>query len=170
MGATLPRPRSLVDVVGAHEEGGRALSAVGRALAVRGPPQGSLAGPLHDTMLDVMQKPAPSRAHLSAAPDDSAARETTAGSAASAERSAFSDASDALQSHRELSQIWGDEREAVSLALHWAASHTAVATDPKTTARSAADLQDDVGATITEDGIGAARAMALFDEVLLPAT
>lgn len=87
-----------------------------------------------------------------------------------AERSAFSDASDALQSHREPSPIWGDEREAVSIALQWAASHTAVATDPKTTARSAADLQADVGATITADGIGAERAMVLFDEVLLPAT
>src|SRR5690606_4169730 len=60
--------------------------------------------------------------------------------------------------------------EAVSIALHWAASHTTVATDPKTTARSAAELQADVGETITADGIGAARAMELFDQVLLPAT
>src|SRR5699024_1533563 len=68
------------------------------------------------------------------------------------------------------SPVWGDEREAVSLALEWAASHTTVATDPKTTARSAADLQAEVGETITEGGIGAVRAMELFDEVLLPAT
>ncbi|WP_394216183.1 pyridoxal phosphate-dependent decarboxylase family protein [Brachybacterium vulturis] len=111
-----------------------------------------------------MQKPAPSRRPLTTDPDASA------GPAASAERNAFSAASDALQSHREPSPIWGDEREAVSIALHWAASHTTVATDPKTTFRSASDLQADVGATITEDGIGAARALALFDEVLLPAT
>src|SRR5690606_4287679 len=90
--------------------------------------------------------------------------------AESAEDSAFSRAADALQRHREPSEVWGDEREAVSLALRWAASHTTVATDPKTTARSAEELQAEVGATTTGDGIGAARAMELFDEVLLPAT
>ncbi|WP_245822438.1 pyridoxal phosphate-dependent decarboxylase family protein [Brachybacterium avium] len=118
----------------------------------------------------MIPEPAPSAAHHRAAGDGSAGHGATAGAATSAEHSAFSDAADALQSHREPSQIWGDEREAVSIALHWAASHTAVATDPKTTARSAADLQAEVGDTITEDGIGATRAMALFDEVLLPAT
>jgi glutamate/tyrosine decarboxylase-like PLP-dependent enzyme len=87
-----------------------------------------------------------------------------------AEDSAFARAADALQRHRAPSDVWGDEREAVSLALSWAASRTTVATDPKTTARSAEELQAEVGATITEDGIGAARAMTLFDEVLLPAT
>ncbi|WP_422116337.1 pyridoxal phosphate-dependent decarboxylase family protein [Brachybacterium sp. UNK5269] len=102
-------------------------------------------------------------------PDRSAA--TGGGpAAAAAERRAFSRASDALQSHREPSEVWGDEREAVSMALRWAAAHTTVATDPKTTARSAAELQADVGETITERGIGARRAMELFDEVLLPAT
>ncbi len=93
-----------------------------------------------------------------------------AGGGRAAERRAFSRASDALQSHREPSEIWGDEREAVSAALRWAAAHTTVATDPKTTARSAAELQADVGETITASGIGAQRAMELFDEVLLPAT
>ncbi len=87
-----------------------------------------------------------------------------------ADRTAFSRASDALQRHREPSEIWGDEREAVSIALQWAAARTAVATDPKTTARSSAALHADVGETITADGIGARRAMHLFDQVLLPAT
>jgi glutamate/tyrosine decarboxylase-like PLP-dependent enzyme len=112
-------------------------------------------------MLDVIPDPAqplsPSPAPGAPAPQSPAP---------SAEDSAFSRASDALQRHREPSEIWGDEREAVSLALRWAAAHTTVATDPKTTARSAEELQAEVGATITEDGI----AMALFDEVLLPAT
>ncbi|WP_341854379.1 hypothetical protein [Brachybacterium sp. GPGPB12] len=54
----------------------------------------------------------------------------------------------------------------MSLALRWAAAHTTVATDPKTTARAAEEPQAEVGATITEDGIGAARAMELFDQVL----
>lgn len=87
-----------------------------------------------------------------------------------AERSAFSRASDALQRHREHSEIWGDEREAVNIALHWAAARTNVASDPKTTARSAAGLHEAAGETITAGGIGARRAMDLFDEVLLPAT
>lgn len=87
-----------------------------------------------------------------------------------AERSAFSRASDALQRHREPSEIWGDEREAVNIALHWAAARTTVASDPKTTARSAAELHETAGETITAGGIGAQRAMDLFDEVLLPAT
>ena len=111
-------------------------------------------------MLDVTSRPSPD--HSAPALQDAAT--------ASAERSAFSDASEALQRHRPPSPIWGDESEAVSIALHWAASHTTVATDPKTTARSAAELQADVGETITADGIGAARAMELFDQVLLPAT
>ena len=111
-------------------------------------------------MLDVTSRPSPD--HSAPALPDAAT--------ASAERSAFSDATEALQRHRPPSPIWGDESEAVSIALHWAASHTTVTTDPKTTARSAAELQADVGETITADGIGAARAMELFDQVLLPAT
>ncbi len=116
-------------------------------------------------MLDVIPDPAQPLTP-SPAPDAPAPQST----APTAEDSAFSRAADALQRHREPSEVWGDEREAVSLALRWAAAHTTVATDPKTTARSAEELQAEVGATITEDGIGAARAMELFDEVLLPAT
>lgn len=114
-------------------------------------------------MLDVITDPA--HTHTDPAPPSPVATGVE-----STEGSAFSRAADALQRHREPSEIWGDEREAVSLALRWAASHATVATDPKTTARSAEDLQAEVGATITENGIGASRAMALFDEVLLPAT
>jgi len=114
-------------------------------------------------MLDVI--PDPAHTHTDPAPPSPVATGVE-----STEGSAFSRAADALQRHREPSEIWGDEREAVSLALRWAASHATVATDPKTTARSAEDLQAEVGATITENGIGASRAMALFDEVLLPAT
>lgn len=112
----------------------------------------------------------PSPAPDSAPAPDGAAAPATPATPESSERSAFSRASDALQRHREPSEIWGDEREAVSLALRWAAEHTTVATDPKTTARSAAELEAAVGETITADGIGAARAMELFDQVLLPAT
>lgn len=126
------------------------LSGVRGARGFRSP-----VGRLRATILGVTQEPA----HPHARP-----------AAASRERHAFADASDALQRHRTPSPVWGDEREAVSLALEWAASHTTVATDPKTTARSAADLQAEVGETITEGGIGAVRAMELFDEVLLPAT
>ncbi|WP_158239457.1 aminotransferase class V-fold PLP-dependent enzyme [Brachybacterium sp. UMB0905] len=82
----------------------------------------------------------------------------------------FSRASDALQSHLPPSPVWGDEREAVNLALGWAAAHATTPSDPKTTARSAEELQAEVGETITAGGIGAPRAMQLFDEVLLPAT
>ena len=116
---------------------------------------------MRDVIPDSAQPQSPSPAPGAPAP---------AGGTPTPEDSAFSRASDALQRHREPSEIWGDEREAVSLALRWAASHTTVATDPKTTARSAEELQAEVGATITADGIGAARAMELFDEVLLPAT
>ncbi|WP_396123372.1 pyridoxal phosphate-dependent decarboxylase family protein [Brachybacterium sp. p3-SID957] len=86
------------------------------------------------------------------------------------ERTAFAQASDALQRHRPPSPVWGDEREAVSIALEWAAAHTALASDPKATARSARELQEQAGQTITAQGIGAERAMELFDQVLLPAT
>ena len=123
----------------------------------------SPAVPARGTMLSVMQTPAPRDPHSVDPARD-------AGNAGDAERTAFSEASDALQRHRDPSPVWGDEREAVSLALEWAAAHATVATDPKTTARSASALHEAVGATITGDGIGAARAMELFDEVLLPAT
>src|SRR5690606_25291548 len=162
------RPRSAAIVARGREARSRRMSRASmrpqatrrprrRAVPARAPGQ-CLGSPTPDrapvgraraTMLDVIPAPA-------------APRPT--------ESTAFSAASDALQRHRAPSPVWGDEREAVSLALQWAAAHTTVATDPKTTARSAEDLQAQVGETITESGIGAAAAMALFDEVLLPAT
>ncbi|MDO5701666.1 MAG: aminotransferase class V-fold PLP-dependent enzyme [Bowdeniella nasicola] len=72
--------------------------------------------------------------------------------------------------YRKTSPIWGDESEAVNTALTWAVHRTVVASDPKATARDAADLARDVGQTITKDGIGARRAMELFDTVALPAS
>ncbi|MGO1481787.1 MAG: pyridoxal phosphate-dependent decarboxylase family protein [Brachybacterium sp.] len=102
--------------------------------------------------------------------EETADHPSSPSAAQQAEHTAFSRAADALQRHREHSEVWGDEREAVSVALRWAAAHTTVATNPKTTARSAAELQSDVGETITGEGIGAERAMELFDQVLLPAT
>lgn len=72
--------------------------------------------------------------------------------------------------HQEPSSIWGDEREAVALALQWAATHAAIGSDPKTTQRSADALLAEAGQTITPEGLGAQRAMAVFDEVLRPAT
>ena len=53
-------------------------------------------------MLDVTSRPSPD--HSAPALQDAAT--------ASAERSAFSDASEALQRHRPPSPIWGDESEA----------------------------------------------------------
>ena len=85
-------------------------------------------------------------------------------------RDAFTRAIDDLRPHRVASEIWGEEREAVSLALQWSAAHTAIASDPKATARSSEELSAQVGETITGPGIGAARAMELFDQVLIPAT
>ncbi|MDK7741582.1 pyridoxal phosphate-dependent decarboxylase family protein [Helcobacillus massiliensis] len=71
---------------------------------------------------------------------------------------------------RPVSSVWGDETAAVDAAQNWARRHTALANDPKSTARQAESLAADVGATITEDGIGHAEAMRIFDEVLHPAT
>lgn len=75
-----------------------------------------------------------------------------------------------VQRHRPASAIWGDEREAVTAALRWAAAHNVLASDPKATARSAAELAEAAGATITAEGIGHERALELFGDVLLPAT
>ena len=77
--------------------------------------------------------------------EETADHPSSPSAAQQAEHTAFSRAADALQRHREHSEVWGDEREAVSIALRWAAAHTTVATDPKTTARSAAELQSDAG-------------------------
>src|SRR5690606_3758638 len=174
-GDRLPGPMRVLlgEAVGSDRHGGAPFRPVSpryaRRTSLSGPsrrvaPPGPPVGRARATMLVVIPDPAQT------APVPSSPAPGAGHLAESAEDSAFSRAADALQRHREPSEVWGDEREAVSLALRWAASHTTVATDPKTTARSAEELQAEVGATITEDGIGAARAMELFDEVLLPAT
>ena len=75
---------------------------------------------------------------------------------------------------RMLSSVWGDEQHAVEAAQKWAREHTALAHDPKATARSAAELDEAVkalaGDMITEEGIGADRALEIYENILIPAT
>lgn len=68
------------------------------------------------------------------------------------------------------SKVWGDESDAVSAALEWAATRTVSASDPKTTARTPEELAADVGDVITPEGLGATEAMRIFSEILAPAT
>ena len=65
---------------------------------------------------------------------------------------------------------WGDEHDTVEAVLAWAAGRVSRVSDPKTSAWSAAELTAATGQTITPEGIGSARALAVFDEVLVPAT
>jgi glutamate/tyrosine decarboxylase-like PLP-dependent enzyme len=66
--------------------------------------------------------------------------------------------------------VWADETDVVARSVEWAARRVARATDPKTTARTAAELAAAAGRTITARGIGGAAALRVFDEVLEPAT
>jgi glutamate/tyrosine decarboxylase-like PLP-dependent enzyme len=66
--------------------------------------------------------------------------------------------------------IWGDEGPVVEAVLAWAGRRVVRSTDPHTTARPARELAEATGPTIVPGGIGAERALALFDEVLVPAT
>ena len=66
--------------------------------------------------------------------------------------------------------FWGDETATVSTVLRWAAERVRHAGDPRTSARPAAELDALTGRTVTPSGIGAERAMALFTDVVLPAT
>lgn len=68
------------------------------------------------------------------------------------------------------SEFWGDETEAVNLALDWAIAHTVSGSDPKTSFKSSEELKKEVGVSITSDGLGAKEAMRLYSEVLNPAT
>ena len=68
------------------------------------------------------------------------------------------------------SKFWGDETEAVNLALDWAKTYTVSGSDPKASFRSSEELRKDVGASITNEGLGAEEAMRLYSEVLKPAT
>jgi glutamate/tyrosine decarboxylase-like PLP-dependent enzyme len=65
---------------------------------------------------------------------------------------------------------WGDESEAVRLALEWAAQRVVRPTDPKSTARPASELAAAAGRTITAEGVGAEAALKIFDDILIPAT
>ena len=68
------------------------------------------------------------------------------------------------------SPIWGDETPVVEAAIEWVRQRVVRPSDPKSTARPAAELAAAAGPTITRDGIGAADALRIFDEVLAPAT
>ncbi len=71
---------------------------------------------------------------------------------------------------QEPSPIWGDETPVVDEAIDWVRRRVVRASDPKTTARPASELAAAAGRTITRSGIGATRALRIFDEVLAPAT
>ena len=66
--------------------------------------------------------------------------------------------------------VWGDESEVVRLAVQWSAERVVRATDPLATAKTSAELAALAGPTITQQGIGGAAALKVFDEVLEPAT
>lgn len=66
--------------------------------------------------------------------------------------------------------IWGDESAEVSAVLDWAVQRIWRGTDPMTTARPAAELDEALGRTITPTGLGAGRALELFADVIVPAT
>ncbi len=66
--------------------------------------------------------------------------------------------------------MWGDESRIITGAFEWAENRVVRASDPKTTARPASELAEATGRTITPAGIGARRALELFETVLEPAT
>ncbi len=66
--------------------------------------------------------------------------------------------------------VWGDESDEVSAVLDWAVHRIWRGTDPMTSAKPAAELDELLGDTITATGLGAARALELFADVIVPAT
>ncbi len=66
--------------------------------------------------------------------------------------------------------MWGDEYRVVREAMDWAEGRVVRESDPKTTARSAADLAVAAGQTVCPAGIGGRAALRLFTDVLEPAT
>lgn len=68
------------------------------------------------------------------------------------------------------SKIWGDESNAVDLALDWARARTVSGSDPKTTFKSHAELNATVPNSITEEGLGAEEALRIYSNLLNPAT
>ena len=67
-------------------------------------------------------------------------------------------------------EVWGDEYRVVREAMDWAARRVVRETNPKTTARSAAELRVAAGTTVCPDGIGGEAALRVFVDVLVPAT
>lgn len=63
-------------------------------------------------------------------------------------------------------KFWGDESQAVDFALDWAEKRTFTGSDPDTTALDADILSIKVGQTITEDGLGAEKAMELYKDLI----
>ena len=79
------------------------------------------------------------------------------------------------QPTRMLSSVWGDEQEAVEAAQKWAREYTALAFDPKSTARPAheltAEIHERLGhSVITEQGLGHEKVLKIFTDILVPAT
>ncbi|MBL8932158.1 MAG: hypothetical protein JNL54_18710 [Kineosporiaceae bacterium] len=66
--------------------------------------------------------------------------------------------------------VWGDETLAARVVLDWASNRAVRPGDPKTTARTTSDLEREAGDTITAAGIGPDAALAVFANVLAPAT
>ena len=60
-------------------------------------------------------------------------------------------------------KFWTYDKQAVEINLEWAKERTVSGSDPKTTALSAKELREKVGDTITDDGIGPQKALAIFD-------
>lgn len=68
------------------------------------------------------------------------------------------------------SEVWGDEYRVVREAMDWAEARVVRETDPKTTARSAEELREAAGQTVSPEGIGGLAALRVFKDVLEPAT
>ncbi len=69
-----------------------------------------------------------------------------------------------------ISDVWGDEYRVVRVAMDWAETRVVRETDPKATARSAAELREAAGQTVCPAGIGGLAALRIFVDVLEPAT
>ncbi len=61
-----------------------------------------------------------------------------------------------------MTKFWNYDQEAVKLSLEWAKERTVSGSDPKSTALSAEKLTEAVGDTITDEGLGAKKALDVF--------
>ena len=66
--------------------------------------------------------------------------------------------------------VWGDETDIAAAAVALASRRISKASDPKTTARPASELLADAGQTVTAEGLGAEKALRIFEDVIAPAT